>query len=124
LTKLKQNAFCFALRYSDTGQDGLHQQQHQHQQPIYADEANGKINIHVSVVFVKSLSDLKKQRAQNRTSIVGPTPIGQQLDANGNGLGPNLASTTPGTDDFRRFTGNTSEIIGDNRNDKNCCSLM
>ncbi|XP_011503232.1 PREDICTED: protein phosphatase 1 regulatory subunit 16A isoform X2 [Ceratosolen solmsi marchali] len=109
---------------SDIGQDDSHQQQHQHQQPIYADEANGKINIHVSVVFVKSLSDLKKQRAQNRTSIVGPTQSGQQLDTNGNGLRPTSVSTTSGTDDFRRFTGNTSEIIGDSCDDKNCCILM
>ncbi|XP_024940893.1 protein phosphatase 1 regulatory subunit 16A isoform X2 [Cephus cinctus] len=93
------------------------------QQPIYtADtDANGKINIHVSVVFVKSLSDLKKQRAQNRHT---PT---NSVDANGNGVpvpmtAMNNAEMTPG--DFQRYTGNTSDIVSDNHTEKSCCLLM
>ncbi|XP_014234017.1 protein phosphatase 1 regulatory subunit 16A isoform X2 [Trichogramma pretiosum] len=103
-----------------------HQQQQQHlqlqqnNQQTY-DESRGKINIHVSVVFVKSLADLKKQRAQNRTSTLQPLQSSQQsLDTNSNSLtDQQLAS-----DDFRRFTGNTSEIVCDTRSDKRCCSLM
>lgn len=93
--------------------------------PIYAadtDSNGGKINIHVSVVFVKSLSDLKKQRAQNRHI------SGGSLDANGNGISMPVSSISNSdltTDDFtQRFTGNTSEIVGDNRSEKSCCAVM
>ena len=142
-SRLKQSAFSCCVRFvrADTGQElPLHQSsqqsspQHQQQQPIYAttaDEANGKINIHVSVVFVKSLSDLKKQRAQNRTSVSGPPgqppqiQQQQQAEANGNGQVPTIPGATEmSSDDFRRFTGNTSDIVGDNRGDKSCCRLM
>ncbi|XP_033215165.1 protein phosphatase 1 regulatory subunit 16A isoform X3 [Belonocnema kinseyi] len=93
------------------------------QQPIYTAEtdANGKINIHVSVVFVKSLSDLKKQRAQNRHSTTN------NLDANGNGVSMPVSAITNAemkADDFQRFRGNTSEILGDNNSEKNCCIVM
>ncbi|XP_012283633.1 protein phosphatase 1 regulatory subunit 16A isoform X2 [Orussus abietinus] len=100
------------------------------QQPICtADtDVNGKINIHVSVVFVKSLSDLKKQRAQNRHT---PT---NSVDANGNGLPVPVHVPVPVTasvsdadltvGDFQRFTGNTSDTVGDTHSEKNCCSLM
>ncbi|XP_063995166.1 protein phosphatase 1 regulatory subunit 16A isoform X2 [Diachasmimorpha longicaudata] len=92
------------------------------QQPIYTAEsdANGKINIHVSVVFVKSLSDLKKQRAQSRHT----TPT---LDANGNGVPVPVSAKADSeltVDDFHRFSGNTSDIIGDNENEQRCCVLM
>ncbi|XP_011299917.1 protein phosphatase 1 regulatory subunit 16A isoform X2 [Fopius arisanus] len=93
------------------------------QQPIYTAEsdANGKINIHVSVVFVKSLSDLKKQRAQSRHTT--PTIV----DANGNGVPVPVSSKADSeltVDDFHRFSGNTSDIIGDNQNEQRCCVLM
>ncbi|KAJ8664485.1 hypothetical protein QAD02_006147 [Eretmocerus hayati] len=110
-------------------------QQHQLQQLDSSNNGNGKINIHVSVVFVKSLSDLKRQRAQSRSHQPSPQHSlspeqQQQLDSLqlqqqaqvqgqfGNGQVVN------GTDDFRRFTGNTSEIMGDTRTDKRCCALM
>lgn len=93
--------------------------------PIYAtdtDGNSGKINIHVSVVFVKSLSDLKKQRAQNRHI------SGGSLDANGNGIPmpvSSISNSDLSADDFtQRFTGNTSEIVGDNRSEKSCCAIM
>ncbi|XP_051169443.1 protein phosphatase 1 regulatory subunit 16A isoform X2 [Leptopilina boulardi] len=93
------------------------------QQPIYTtdNDANGKINIHVSVVFVKSLSDLKKQRAQNRHS------TSNTLDANGNGVSvpvSTIDNPEMKSDDFQRFRGNTSEILGDNNSEKNCCLVM
>ncbi|XP_067214981.1 protein phosphatase 1 regulatory subunit 16A isoform X1 [Linepithema humile] len=95
----------------------------QQQSPIYAtDSDNGKINIHVSVVFVKSLSDLKKQRAQNRHI------SGGSLDANGNGIPmpvSSISNSDLNTDDYtQRFTGNTSEIVGDNHSEKSCCTVM
>ncbi|GAB1862199.1 Protein phosphatase 1 regulatory subunit 16A [Camponotus japonicus] len=96
----------------------------QQQSPIYATDSdtNGKINIHVSVVFVKSLSDLKKQRAQNRHI------SGGSLDANGNGISMPVSSISNSdltADDFtQRFTGNTSEIVSDNHTEKNCCTVM
>lgn len=96
----------------------------QQQSPIYATDSdtNGKINIHVSVVFVKSLSDLKKQRAQNRHI------SGGSLDANGNGIPmpvSSISNSDLSADDFtQRFTGNTSEIVGDNHTEKNCCAVM
>ncbi|KAM0733970.1 Protein phosphatase 1 regulatory subunit 16A [Formica fusca] len=96
----------------------------QQQSPIYATDSdtNGKINIHVSVVFVKSLSDLKKQRAQNRHI------SGGSLDANGNGIPmpvSSISNSDLSADDFtQRFTGNTSEIVGDNHTEKNCCTVM
>ncbi|KAH0953815.1 hypothetical protein HN011_011422 [Eciton burchellii] len=96
----------------------------QQQSPIYAtdNDTNGKINIHVSVVFVKSLSDLKKQRAQNRHI------SGNSLDANGNGIPmpvSSISNSDLSTDDFtQRFTGNTSEIVGDNHSEKSCCTIM
>ncbi|XP_023246581.1 protein phosphatase 1 regulatory subunit 16A isoform X2 [Copidosoma floridanum] len=113
----------------DANQQHQHQNQYQQQQSIYAtstDEQNGKINIHVSVVFVKSLSDLKKQRAQSRTGVTGSGASVQQLDSNGNSTN---ATPLPNAEicsgnDFRRFIGNTSEIIGDSRTDKSCCVLM
>ncbi|XP_017891831.1 protein phosphatase 1 regulatory subunit 16A-like [Ceratina calcarata] len=93
------------------------------QQPIYSTDggdANGKINIHVSVVFVKSLSDLKKQRAQNRHISTG------SIDANGNGIpvSPISNSSLNAAGDFQRFTGNTSDIVGDNHSEKSCCTVM
>ncbi|XP_046144492.1 protein phosphatase 1 regulatory subunit 16A isoform X2 [Osmia bicornis bicornis] len=92
------------------------------QQPIYTPDGdtNGKINIHVSVVFVKSLSDLKKQRAQNRHISTG------SIDANGNGIPVSPISNAEFNSggDFQRFTGNTSEIVGDNHSEKSCCVLM
>ncbi|XP_043280927.1 protein phosphatase 1 regulatory subunit 16A isoform X2 [Venturia canescens] len=72
-------------------------------------------------VFVKSLSDLKKQRSQNRHT----TP--NMVDANGNGVPMNVAPMSNAemtSDDFHRFTGNTSEIIGDTQTEKNCCVIM
>ncbi|CAK9800273.1 Protein phosphatase 1 regulatory subunit 16A [Anthophora plagiata] len=92
------------------------------QQSIYTSDGdtNGKINIHVSVVFVKSLSDLKKQRAQNRHISTG------SIDSNGNGIpvSPISNSELNTGGDFQRFTGNTSDIIGDNHSEKSCCNLM
>ncbi|XP_060822503.1 protein phosphatase 1 regulatory subunit 16A isoform X1 [Bombus pascuorum] len=92
------------------------------QQPIYTSDSdtNGKINIHVSVVFVKSLSDLKKQRAQNRHISAG------SIDANGNGIpGSPISNSELNTGrDFQRFTGNTSDIVGDNHSEKSCCTVM
>lgn len=96
----------------------------QQQSPIYSTDAdtNGKINIHVSVVFVKSLSDLKKKRAQNRHKSGGP------VDANGNGIPmpvSSISNSDLSTDDYtQRFTGNTSEIVSDNHSEKSCCTVM
>lgn len=83
-------------------------------------DTHGKINIHVSVVFVKSLSDLKKQRAQNRhISAAG------SLDANGNGVPVSSVSTSDlNAGGFHRFTGNTSDIVAENNSDKSCCVVM
>ncbi|XP_011299918.1 protein phosphatase 1 regulatory subunit 16A isoform X3 [Fopius arisanus] len=72
-------------------------------------------------VFVKSLSDLKKQRAQSRHTT--PTIV----DANGNGVPVPVSSKADSeltVDDFHRFSGNTSDIIGDNQNEQRCCVLM
>ncbi|XP_053992410.1 protein phosphatase 1 regulatory subunit 16A-like isoform X1 [Hylaeus volcanicus] len=92
------------------------------QQPIYTPDrdTNGKINIHVSVVFVKSLSDLKKQRAQNRHISTG------SIDANGNGIPVSSIANSEfnAGGDFQRFTGNTSDIVGDNHSEKSCCIVM
>ena len=101
-----------------------HLTEQQQQQPMYsasADEANGKINIHVSVVFVKSLADLKKQRAQSRNALHQQSSQQQLADSNGHGVNMNATSSN---DDFRRFTGNTSEIIGDTSSDRSCCCIM
>lgn len=88
------------------------------QQQIYDSDNNGKINIHVSVVFVKSLSDLKKQRAQSRHT----NPM---VDANGNGIPVSSTSDNDLTaNDFQRFSGNTSEIIGDSHTEQRCCVVM
>lgn len=95
--------------------------------------ANGKINIHVSVVFVKSLSDLKKQRAQTRSSL-GPQaqeagslsdPQSQQMAGEVQQQQQQIANLAEmSSDDFRRFTGNTSEAFADSSSDKSCCCLM
>ncbi|XP_034933971.1 protein phosphatase 1 regulatory subunit 16A isoform X2 [Chelonus insularis] len=93
------------------------------QQPIYTTEsdANGKINIHVSVVFVKSLSDLKKQRAQSRHT----NPATAALDPNSNGVSvPSIADSDITATDFQRFSGNTSEILGDSQSEQRCCVIM
>ncbi|XP_025153098.1 protein phosphatase 1 regulatory subunit 16A isoform X7 [Harpegnathos saltator] len=66
-------------------------------------------------------SDLKKQRAQNRHI------SGGSLDANGNGIPmpvSSISNSDLSTDDFQRFTGNTSEIVGDNHSEKSCCTVM
>ncbi|XP_044016437.1 protein phosphatase 1 regulatory subunit 16A isoform X2 [Aphidius gifuensis] len=110
---------------SVTGPDinviGSQQHQQQQQSPIYTAEsdANGKINIHVSVVIVKSLADLKKKRSQSRHITPG------QVDANGNGLPINaIEDNDLSANDFHRFSGNTSEIIGDSQSNQRCCILM
>lgn len=74
--KLK-NKRMFVVIQTVSGQErSLDGQQSPHS--LTDGEANGKINIHVSVVFVKSLSDLKKQRAQSRHGLNT-----QQFDGNG-----------------------------------------
>lgn len=114
------------------------QQQSAHQpQSIYATDeaaptspgANGKINIHVSVVFVKSLSDLKKQRAQSRLGSQaqdGGSLVDQQSQQTTGGQTQQQAATLAemSSDDFRKFTGNTSDALADSGNDKSCCRLM
>ena len=84
-------------------------------------ETNGKINIHVSVVFVKSLSDLKRQRAQSRHGTGS-----QQCDANGTAQTtlPTITGCSDVSDDFRRFTGNTAEILNDGSTEKGCCCIV
>ncbi|XP_031777560.1 protein phosphatase 1 regulatory subunit 16A isoform X3 [Nasonia vitripennis] len=118
---------------------GSSQQQSPHQpQSIYAPDetaptspgANGKINIHVSVVFVKSLSDLKKQRAQSRLGPLaqdGGSLVDQQSQQTTGGQTQHQQADTlaeMSSDDFRRFTGNTSDALADSGNDKSCCRLM
>ncbi|KAK9502865.1 hypothetical protein O3M35_011557 [Rhynocoris fuscipes] len=82
----------------------------------YSTESNGKINIHVSVTInAGTLAELKKQRAQNRTT----SPEGSSV------LSTASLSDLGTLPPVKRFSGDTSEnIIGDSSKGTRCCVLM
>ncbi|XP_034831044.1 protein phosphatase 1 regulatory subunit 16A isoform X1 [Maniola hyperantus] len=100
----------------------------------YTTDNNGKINVHVTVMInAGTLADLKKQRAQIRTN---GSPVENSLNSTTN---PSLNSIpegkpdtqiqispptlTPGTAIVPRFSGNTSEVVGDTKS-RRCCIIM
>uniref|UniRef100_A0A224XMP0 Protein phosphatase 1 regulatory subunit 16a isoform x2 n=1 Tax=Panstrongylus lignarius TaxID=156445 RepID=A0A224XMP0_9HEMI len=82
----------------------------------YSTESNGKINIHVSVTInAGTLAELKKQRAQNRTTSPDVSSVLSAASLS------DLGSLPP----VKRFSGDTSEnIIGDSSKSTRCCVLM
>uniref|UniRef100_A0A023F3G5 Protein phosphatase 1 regulatory subunit 16a n=1 Tax=Triatoma infestans TaxID=30076 RepID=A0A023F3G5_TRIIF len=82
----------------------------------YSTESNGKINIHVSVTInAGTLAELKKQRAQNRTTSPDISSVLSAASLS------DLGSLPP----VKRFSGDTSEnIIGDSSKSTRCCVLI
>nr|XP_014283378.1 protein phosphatase 1 regulatory subunit 16A isoform X1 [Halyomorpha halys] len=83
----------------------------------YTTESNGKINIHVSVTInAGTLAELKKQRAQNRTSpdissVVSQATI-SEVDA------------PQGFNQVKRFSGEASENFIEDGKTRKCCTLF
>ncbi|XP_049807885.1 protein phosphatase 1 regulatory subunit 16A [Schistocerca nitens] len=92
----------------------------------YVTEGNGKININVTVTInAGTLADLKKQRAQIRNS--SPTEVtggsAPLLLSPASVTGSDMLLTdSSASPPVRRFTGNTSEIVGDPRT-RRCCII-
>ncbi|XP_028156009.1 protein phosphatase 1 regulatory subunit 16A [Ostrinia furnacalis] len=100
----------------------------------YTTDNNGKINVHVTVMInAGTLADLKKQRAQIRTN---GSPVENSLNSTNNHsinsipevtkdmpvqLNPLTLSPSSGT--VPRFSGNTSDVVGDTRSHR-CCIIM
>ncbi|XP_028042308.1 protein phosphatase 1 regulatory subunit 16A isoform X2 [Bombyx mandarina] len=96
----------------------------------YTTDNNGKINVHVTVMI--NAADLKKQRSQIRTN---GSPVENSLNSTNNHsisslneakdmpvqLNPLTLSPSSGT--MPRFSGNTSDVVGDTRSHR-CCVIM
>ncbi|XP_073968963.1 myosin phosphatase targeting subunit 75D isoform X2 [Rhodnius prolixus] len=82
----------------------------------YSTESNGKINIHVSVTInAGTLAELKKQRAQNRTTSPDASSVLSAASLSDLGILPPV----------KRFSGDTSEnVIGDSSKSTRCCVIM
>ncbi|GBP40084.1 hypothetical protein EVAR_33658_1 [Eumeta japonica] len=103
----------------------------------YTTDNNGKINVHVTVMInAGTLADLKKQRAQIRTN---GSPIETTAASTGHSNSHSLASIPDATKDtpaqlnplslspssgtIPRFSGHTSEVVGDTRSNR-CCVIV
>ncbi|VVD03236.1 unnamed protein product [Leptidea sinapis] len=89
----------------------------------YTTDNNGKINVHVTVMInAGTLADLKKQRAQIRTNGSPPETV---CNTNSHSLSsipegkerPAVSNMVP------RFSGNTSDVVGDTKS-RRCCVIM
>uniref|UniRef100_A0A2A4J0C6 Uncharacterized protein n=1 Tax=Heliothis virescens TaxID=7102 RepID=A0A2A4J0C6_HELVI len=97
----------------------------------YTTDNNGKINVHVTVMIN---ADLKKQRAQIRTN---GSPVESSLTSTNNHSMNSLSevlkqdmpvqlnplSLSPSAGTVPRFSGNTSDVVGDTRS-RRCCIIM
>ncbi|CAH2090975.1 unnamed protein product [Euphydryas editha] len=101
----------------------------------YTTDNNGKINVHVTVMInAGTLADLKKQRAQIRTNgspvensanstsnhSLTSIPEGGKQEAQVQISPPTL---TPSTGTVPRFSGHTSDVVGDSKS-RRCCIIM
>ncbi|PZC76066.1 hypothetical protein B5X24_HaOG205205 [Helicoverpa armigera] len=101
----------------------------------YTTDNNGKINVHVTVMInAGTLADLKKQRAQIRTN---GSPVESSLTSTNNHSMNSLSevskqdmpvqlnplSLSPSAGTVPRFSGNTSDVVGDTRS-RRCCIIM
>ncbi|XP_045495723.1 protein phosphatase 1 regulatory subunit 16A isoform X1 [Colias croceus] len=94
----------------------------------YTTDNNGKINVHVTVMInAGTLADLKKQRAQIRTN---GSPIESCMNSNNHSLSSIPESKqehnsvlTPSTGAVPRFSGHTSDVVGDTKSHR-CCIIM
>ncbi|XP_053606357.1 protein phosphatase 1 regulatory subunit 16A isoform X1 [Plodia interpunctella] len=101
----------------------------------YTTNDNGKINVHVTVMInAGTLADLKKQRSQIRTN---GSPVENSLASTNNHsinsipevskqdmpVQLNPLTLSPSSGAVPRFTGNTSEVVGDTRSHR-CCIIM
>ncbi|XP_022830059.1 protein phosphatase 1 regulatory subunit 16A isoform X4 [Spodoptera litura] len=101
----------------------------------YTTDNNGKINVHVTVMInAGTLADLKKQRSQIRTN---GSPVESSLTSTNNHSLNSLSevskadmpvqlnplSLSPSAASVPRFSGNTSDVVGDTRS-RRCCIIM
>ncbi|KAL4712011.1 hypothetical protein ACJJTC_003678 [Scirpophaga incertulas] len=101
----------------------------------YTTDNNGKINVHVTVMInAGTLADLKKQRAQIRTN---GSPVENSLNSTNNHslnsipevtkqdmpVQLNPLSLSPSSGTVPRFSGHTSDVVGDTRSQR-CCIIM
>ncbi|KAI5637121.1 protein phosphatase 1 regulatory inhibitor subunit 16B [Phthorimaea operculella] len=101
----------------------------------YTTDNNGKINVHVTVMInAGTLADLKKQRAQIRTN---GSPVESSIaSTNNHSLNSipevtkdmpvqlNPLSLSPSSGVVPRFSGNTSDVVGDTGKSHRCCIIM
>jgi predicted component of type VI protein secretion system len=91
------------------------------------DDDSKKINIHVSVTInAGTLADLKKQRAQIRSSSADMSLTGPEghPPASLSSLSMNRLDEVIGEKPFNRFSGDTSEAICDVRTTSRRCSIL
>lgn len=82
----------------------------------YTTESNGKINIHVSVTInAGTLAELKKQRAQNRTSPDLSSVVSQATISD---------VELPQAAQVKRFSGEASENFIEDGKTRRCCSIL
>ncbi|KAG7295946.1 hypothetical protein JYU34_021035 [Plutella xylostella] len=101
----------------------------------YTTDNNGKINVHVTVMInAGTLADLKKQRSQIRTN--GSPVESSVTSTNGNSINSipenlpeampvqqNPLTLSPSSGTVPRFSGHTSDVVGDTRS-RRCCIVM
>lgn len=94
---------------------------------LYSTDVNNKVTVVHVVVTINgngTLADLKKQRMQIRnnsaadvTSLNSPSQPG--------GDGDSIATTTtPASNDFLKFTGDTEDVVGYHRSPFGCCTIQ
>nr|XP_026499047.1 protein phosphatase 1 regulatory subunit 16A isoform X2 [Vanessa tameamea] len=101
----------------------------------YTTDNNGKINVHVTVMInAGTLADLKKQRAQIRTN---GSPVENSANSTTNHSLTSIPEVgkqetqvqispptlTPSTGTVPRFSGHTSDVVGDTKSHR-CCIIM
>ncbi|XP_026762453.2 protein phosphatase 1 regulatory subunit 16A isoform X1 [Galleria mellonella] len=100
----------------------------------YTTDNNGKINVHVTVMInAGTLADLKKQRAQIRTN---GSPVESSVTSNNHSMNSipevtkqdmpvqlNPLSMSSSSATVTRFSGHTSDVVGDTRSQR-CCVIM
>lgn len=90
---------------------------------VTADNANGKININVTVT-ISTLADLKKQRAQSRGMGDGVMDLSPRSSLASERAPPECSISFPSTSPaVHKFAGSTADVVPDVRT-RSCCILM
>lgn len=88
---------------------------------VTSDNANGKININVTVT-ISTLADLKKQRAQNRNMVDGGE-LSPRSSLASDRIPDGVPAAIAPSPAVHKFAGSTADVVPDVRT-RSCCTLM